>query len=75
MLNKNASSLMKIVQDIFGLILKFHSQLTTAGWHYNKNTKEIVHANFANMVHTYKVFVEYSGFLFKGKSSFHVIEP
>ena len=58
---------MKIVQDIFGLILKFHSQLTTAGWHYNPSTREIAHANFANMVNTYKVFVEYSGFLFKGE--------
>lgn len=65
MLNKNAATLMKLIQDIFGLILKFHSQLTTASWHYNPSTREIVHANFANMVNTYKVFVEYSGFLFK----------
>ena len=57
---------MKIIQDIFCLILKFCSQLSSAAWGQDSGTGEVTHPNFAAMVTSYKAFREYFVFLFKG---------
>ncbi|XP_045164903.2 gamma-tubulin complex component 6-like [Mercenaria mercenaria] len=64
LLTKNATSLMKVIQDIFCLILKFHRQLVTGTWHPSQAGHK-THSNHARMKHTYKVFHEHSTFLFK----------
>lgn len=65
LLNKKAGPVMKIIQDIFSLILKFHFQLINAEWYCNKDTGQMTHTNFNNMVALYKAFRQYSVFLFK----------
>lgn len=66
LLNKKAAPIMKIIQDIFCLILKFCSQLSSAAWGQDSSTGEVTHPNFAAMVTSYKAFREYFVFLFKG---------
>jgi gamma-tubulin complex component 6 len=66
LLNKKAGPVMKIIQDIFSLILKFRVQLINAEWYFDRDTEQMTHTNFSNMVALYKAFREYSGFLFKG---------
>lgn len=58
---------MKIIQDIFCLILKFCSQLTTSSWEHSPATKEVIHPNYSAMVTSYNAFKEYFAFLFKGR--------
>ncbi|CAG2217192.1 GCP6 [Mytilus edulis] len=65
LLNKKASPVMKIIQDIFSLILKFRVQLINAEWYTDPESGQLTHTNFANMVSLYKAFREYSVFLFK----------
>ncbi|XP_069123682.1 LOW QUALITY PROTEIN: gamma-tubulin complex component 6-like [Argopecten irradians] len=70
LLNKKAGAVMKIIQDIFSLILKFRLQLVNAEWRYDKDTGQSLklpesHSNFQSMVASYKAFREYSVFLFK----------
>ncbi|XP_060071739.1 gamma-tubulin complex component 6-like [Ylistrum balloti] len=65
LLNKKAGAVMKIIQDIFSLILKFRLQLVNAEWRYDVDTGHPAHSNFQNMVASYKAFREYSVFLFK----------
>lgn len=57
---------MKIIQDIFSLIMKFRLQLVNAEWQHDPSTGLLTHSNFQGMVASYKVFREYSIFLFKG---------
>ncbi|XP_033725469.1 gamma-tubulin complex component 6-like [Pecten maximus] len=65
LLNKKAGAVMKFIQDIFSLILKFRLQLVNAEWRYDADTGHLSHSNFQSMVATYKAFREYSVFLFK----------
>ncbi|XP_070192962.1 gamma-tubulin complex component 6-like [Littorina saxatilis] len=65
LLNKKAAPIMKIIRDIFCLILKFCSQLSGATWGENPDTREVTHPNFSAMVASYKAFKEYFVFLFK----------
>ncbi|XP_021351064.1 gamma-tubulin complex component 6-like isoform X2 [Mizuhopecten yessoensis] len=65
LLNKKAGAVMKIIQDIFSLILKFRLQLVNAEWQYDEDTGNLAHSNFQSMVASYKAFREYSVFLFK----------
>ncbi|GFR77494.1 gamma-tubulin complex component 6 [Elysia marginata] len=65
MLHKKAAEVMKIIQDIFNLILKFRSQLVSASWRSAGPGGEAVHPNFEAIVHTHKSFHVYSFFLFK----------
>lgn len=58
---------MKIIQDIFSLILKFRSQLVSSSWERNGPVGEVTHPNFAGLVNTYRSFHMYSFFLFRGK--------
>ena len=69
LLNKNAAPIMKIIQDIFGLILKFRSQLLSRPWSHDSDLGQVTHPAFDLMCNTYKSFNEYSRFLFKGKTS------
>jgi len=57
---------MKIIQDTFGLVLKFHKQLISAGWHNGAEGVK-THRNYAHMKHTYKAFHSHSVFLYKGR--------
>ena len=66
LLNNKAARVMKIIQDIFGLILKFRGQLISQRWQ-KLNDGAVVHPAFNKMCQTYKLFSEYSRFLFKGK--------
>ncbi|PVD25340.1 hypothetical protein C0Q70_15840 [Pomacea canaliculata] len=65
LLNNKAAPIMKIIQDIFCLILKFCSQLTTSSWEHSPATKEVIHPNYSAMVTSYNAFKEYFAFLFK----------
>lgn len=65
LLNKKAGAVMKIIQDIFSLIMKFRLQLVNAEWQHDPSTGLLTHSNFQGMVASYKVFREYSIFLFK----------
>ncbi|BFZ12360.1 hypothetical protein BsWGS_15399 [Bradybaena similaris] len=65
LLDKKAEKVMKIIQDIFSLILKFRSQLVSSSWERNGPVGEVVHPNFAGLVNTYRSFHMYSFFLFR----------
>ncbi|KAL4226032.1 Gamma-tubulin complex component 6 [Mactra antiquata] len=64
LLTQKATSLMKIIQNIFHLILTFHRQLVSGTWRSHGN-KDKTHTNYARMKHTFNVFHEHSTFLFK----------
>ncbi|KAK3103352.1 hypothetical protein FSP39_018661 [Pinctada imbricata] len=68
LLNKKAQKVMKIIQDIISLILKFCAQLVNAVWCRDPDSGQMTHSNFSLMVQSYRHFKEYSGFLFKSKS-------
>ncbi|GFN97087.1 gamma-tubulin complex component [Plakobranchus ocellatus] len=63
LLDKKAAKVMKVIQDIFCLILKFRSQLVSASW--KTGLREATHPNFEAIVKTHKSFHVYSFFLFK----------
>ncbi|KAL5014919.1 hypothetical protein ScPMuIL_009189 [Solemya velum] len=65
LLTKNATPVMKIIQEIFCRILKFHAQLISSQWSCDPTTGEFNHSNFSNMVSSYKAFKKFSVFLFK----------
>ncbi|XP_064632951.1 gamma-tubulin complex component 6-like isoform X2 [Lineus longissimus] len=65
LLNAKAAPVMKVIQDIFKLILRFHAYLTGFAWQKSATSGEITHPNFANLLATYKAFKDYSIFLFK----------
>ena len=65
LLSKNAAPVLKIISDIFALILKFHVQLRSSSWEVIDNSF-IVHSAFDSLCLTHKAFKEYTGFLFKG---------
>ncbi|KAK6180241.1 hypothetical protein SNE40_012430 [Patella caerulea] len=62
LLNKKAKPVMKIIQDIFSLILKFRIQLLSGSWKASDNS--IIHSNFQQVSASYKAFRQYSVFLF-----------
>ena len=61
---------MKVIQDILGLILRFHCQLLSAGWQTQARSRSVQHPAFLSMQATYKSFRDYSMFLFKGKVNY-----
>ncbi|XP_005101891.1 gamma-tubulin complex component 6 [Aplysia californica] len=65
LLNKKAEKVMKLIRDVFCLILKFRSQLVSGSWTQVEGTGQFSHSNFASMSTTYKSFHMYSFFLFK----------
>ncbi|KAJ8321814.1 hypothetical protein KUTeg_000285 [Tegillarca granosa] len=65
LLNKKAAPLMKIIQDIFCLILKFRTQLINATWLQSADAGEMTNTAFSSLQTSYKAFREYSCFLFK----------
>ncbi|XP_065066356.1 gamma-tubulin complex component 6-like isoform X2 [Rhopilema esculentum] len=64
LLSKNATPVLKIITDIFSLILKFDFQLLSSQWNENDDGY-IIHSAFALMCATHKAFKEYTAFLFK----------
>ena len=66
LLNPKAAPIMKIIQDIFSLILKFRSQLVIESWQRDPDSGALCHPGFKTMLATYKSFNDYSRFLFKG---------
>ncbi len=70
LLNKKAAPVMKIINGIFGLILKFRSQLILHAWQADPDRPgNIIHPAFQNMRSTYDNFNEYARFLFKGNDT------
>ncbi|XP_067125434.1 gamma-tubulin complex component 6 isoform X2 [Centruroides vittatus] len=65
LLSKKAAPVMKIIQDIFNIVTKFRSQLFTASWQLNGQTKEMEHPSYPLLVTSYKIFKEYSSFLYR----------
>ncbi|CAH1784421.1 unnamed protein product [Owenia fusiformis] len=65
LINKRARPVMKIIEDIFTLILKFRTQLLSASWERHPVDGQPHHQHFEQMTATYKTFKEYSLFLFK----------
>lgn len=70
LLNKKAAPVMKIIHDIFNLILKFHSQLISQSWAVDSDSGQVAHPAFEHLRNSYKAFNECSVFLYKGLSSF-----
>lgn len=68
LLNTKAAKVMKIIRDMFGLILQFRSLLVAADWTRDKTTGEMSHANFNQMLKCFQNFKQYSVFLFKGRN-------
>ncbi|XP_013405608.1 gamma-tubulin complex component 6-like [Lingula anatina] len=56
---------MKIIQDIFCLILKFRTQLVSYPWQRDPESGSLYHPAQSHMVHSYEQFKEFSTFLFK----------
>ena len=71
LLNKKAKPVMKVITDIFGLILKFRNQLVSQPWnsHIGAGDGQVQHPGFLDMCATYTSFQEYSVFLFRGTYS------
>ncbi|XP_013775974.1 gamma-tubulin complex component 6-like isoform X2 [Limulus polyphemus] len=65
LLTKKATPVMKIIQNIFNLILKFHSQLLFSPWQQQPDSSELEHPSFPSLAASYKLFKEYSNFLYK----------
>lgn len=73
LLNTKAAKVMKIIRDMFGLILQFRSLLVAADWTRDKTTGEMSHANFNQMLKCFQNFKQYSVFLFKGMNFLKII--
>ena len=63
---------MKVITDIFGLILKFRSQLVSQSWRKTRHDNvgsdiTVEHPGFEDMRKTFESFKEYSVFLFRGE--------
>ena len=67
LLNKKASTLMKIITDILCLILKVRTQLISSSWVYDQASHSVIHPAFQTIKSSYLAFKDYSGFLYKGK--------
>ncbi|XP_071960845.1 gamma-tubulin complex component 6-like [Antedon mediterranea] len=65
LLNKKAAPVMKIITDIFCLILKVRTQLVSSRWFYDPDIHQVVHPAFQTIRSSYSAFKEYSGFLYK----------
>ncbi|KAG1681788.1 Gamma-tubulin complex component 6 [Nymphon striatum] len=63
--NEKATQVVKIVHDIFSLILKFQAQLVSYPWKINPKTTFPEHSKFQSISKVYKNFHEYSEFLCK----------
>ena len=68
MLNKKAEKVMQIIQNIFGLVLKFGAQLSSGRWRPGDDG-ELRHSHVEQISKTHEAFKEYSAFLFKGEFS------
>jgi len=64
LLNKNAGPVLKIILDIFTLVLKFQYQLLSSDWKKNQDGFN-EHPNFSSLSVLYDGFKQYSQFLFK----------
>ena len=58
---------MKIIHDIFGLILKFRGQLMSAEWRRDPDSGHMVHPAFTDLSGSFQAFRDFSHFLFKGR--------
>ena len=58
---------MKIIEDIFALILKFRTQLVSHEWQSTDDVNSVSHPSFDKMCAVHKAFEDYTRFLFKGK--------
>ncbi|XP_061177982.1 gamma-tubulin complex component 6-like [Saccostrea echinata] len=65
LLNTKAAKIMKIMRDMFNLILQFRTLLVAADWRRDKTTGEVSHDNFNHMYKCFQNFRQYSVFLFK----------
>lgn len=72
LLNTKAAKVMKIIRDMFGLILQFRTLLVAADWTRDKTTGEMSHANFNQMLKCFQNFKQYSVFLFKGRNFYEL---
>ncbi|EDO39038.1 predicted protein [Nematostella vectensis] len=63
LLNKKAAPVMKIINDIFSLVLKFRAQLNSCPWQQATPRGHVTHPSFSLMCSTHKSFQQYSGFL------------
>lgn len=60
---------MKIIEEIFEVILKFRTHLISYEWHQDEEDG-ITHPAYDTMCNVYKVFKECARFLFKGMAKF-----
>ncbi|KAF0288203.1 Gamma-tubulin complex component 6 [Amphibalanus amphitrite] len=64
LLNAKSEPIMKIVQDVLRIVLKFHAQLSAVQWTVDADG-QVVHPTFAAVMKTHRQFSGYSRFLFK----------
>ncbi|XP_074657385.1 gamma-tubulin complex component 6-like [Tubulanus polymorphus] len=63
LLNTKAAPIMKVIQDIFNIIIRFRSQIIWSPWKLKND--QMVHAGFLHAKASYKSFKQYSTFLFQ----------
>ncbi|CAH1265550.1 TUBGCP6 [Branchiostoma lanceolatum] len=65
LLSRKAGPVMKVITDIFNVILKFRIQLVSHSWHFDETRKEAVHQAYPNMISSFHAFQKYSEFLYR----------
>uniref|UniRef100_A0A6I8NRG3 Gamma-tubulin complex component 6 n=1 Tax=Ornithorhynchus anatinus TaxID=9258 RepID=A0A6I8NRG3_ORNAN len=65
LLTEKAVPVMNIIHSIFGLVLKFRTQLVSRAWSPDPSGGSLQHPNFALIQQSYNTFKYYSHFLFK----------
>lgn len=65
LLHKKAVPVMKIVQDLFAIVLKFRSQLLSASWRRNSKTNSMEVESFPQLCSSFVSFRDHSTFLYK----------
>ncbi|XP_068200196.1 gamma-tubulin complex component 6-like isoform X2 [Palaemon carinicauda] len=64
-LNKNGAVVLKLIHEVFSLMLQFRSQLKSHVWLMNDTTKKMEHPAFAGLQKTYNEFNKHAVFLHK----------
>lgn len=62
-LNKNGAVVLKLIHEVFSLMLQFRSQLKSHVWLMNSTTKKMEHPGFAGLEKTYHEFKKHAVFL------------
>ncbi|XP_035678118.1 gamma-tubulin complex component 6-like [Branchiostoma floridae] len=65
LLSRKAGPVMKVITDIFTVILKFRIQLVSHSWQFDETRNEAIHLAYPNMASSFHAFQKYSEFLYR----------